>query len=102
MAADLLLYGQQKRNSIQRRLVHTLTGCRVYPGRTPWYAVALRAALWAVPGVVGVSCSVAWRGVGGASLGGGLVFLYSAYVHCLAILLRVMWAMFFFSEKIAH
>ncbi len=89
MAADLLIFGDQKRNFIQRRLVHSLTGCRVFPGKTPFYAAALRGVLWGIPGAVGVSCSLGWRGIGGACLGGGLVSLYAAYIHCLSILLRV-------------
>jgi len=90
MAADLLIFANQKKNFLQRRLIHTLTGCQVYPGQTPLYAAVLRGVLWAVPGVVGVSCSLAWRGMGGACLGGGLTCLYAAYINCLSILLRVI------------
>jgi hypothetical protein len=71
-------------------------GCRFYPGRTPLFACALRTIIWGAPMAVGVSCSVAWPGVGGASLGGGLACLYCTYMQGISILLRVNIVLFLF------
>ena len=58
MATDVPLISSYKRGFVARRLFHTLTGVRLFPGTTPVYSWLLRLGLWITPGSLSLAASM--------------------------------------------
>ena len=59
MATDVPLISSYKRGFVARRLFHTLTGVKLFPGTTPVYSWLLRLGLWITPGSLSLAASMA-------------------------------------------
>lgn len=57
MATDVPLLSSYKRDFVRRRLGHTLTGIKFFPGPTPWYSLIIRLAIWVIPGALSCASS---------------------------------------------
>ena len=87
MATDVPLLSSYKRDFVRRRLGHTLTGIKFFPGPTPWYSLVIRLAIWVVPGAFSCASSfvdttptyIPWIVVG------FLVFLLSSLLQAFSI-----------------
>ena len=87
MATDVPLLSSYKRDFVRRRLGHTLTGIKFFPGTSPWYSWAIRFAIWVIPG--GFSCAASFIDIRPVYLPwvivGMLVFLFSILLKVFSI-----------------
>ena len=57
MATDVPLLSSYKKDFVRRRLCHTLTGFKFYPGSNPCYSYTLRFLIWIIPGTSSLAAS---------------------------------------------
>ena len=58
MASEVPLLNSYKTGFVRRRLLHTLSGLRLFPGRPPVYVWLLRLGLWLAPTSVSLAASL--------------------------------------------
>ena len=58
MATEVPLISSYKRSFVGRRLFHTLTGVKLFPGSTPCYTWVIRALVWLAPGSFTLAASL--------------------------------------------
>ena len=58
MASEVPLLNSYKTGFVRRRLLHTLSGLRLFPGRPPVYVWLLRLGLWLAPPSVSLTASL--------------------------------------------
>ena len=58
MASEVPLLNSYKTGFVRRRLLHTLSGVRLFPGKPPAYVWLLRLGLWLAPTSVSIAASL--------------------------------------------